>query len=159
MFGSFLPSLRSSINHSLLGSRSRHCLWCSNASCHSKGCESLRQNIPVTVVVIPSGEEGDRLVGSLEVKAPMAGSTLVRSAQGASNLTGRSKSEPGSPEKSALREADCRIVGRAEPLIIWRRPMSEPHVWNKPVAISPGSLRTACQEGRAAKAWNHSEVA
>src|SRR5947207_922182 len=25
MFGSFLPSLRSSINHSLLGSRSRHC--------------------------------------------------------------------------------------------------------------------------------------
>jgi hypothetical protein len=134
-------------------------LWRSNASCHSKGCESLRQNIPVTVVVIPSGEEGDRLVGSLEVKVPMAGRTLVRSAQGASNLTGRSKSEPGSPEKSALREADCRIVGRAEPLITWRRPMSEPHVWNKPVAISPGSLRTACQEGRAAKAWNHSKVA
>src|SRR6266446_9108252 len=25
MFGSFLPSLQSSINHSLLGSRSRHC--------------------------------------------------------------------------------------------------------------------------------------
>src|ERR1700719_1947024 len=25
MFGSFLPNLRSSINHSLLGSRSRHC--------------------------------------------------------------------------------------------------------------------------------------
>jgi hypothetical protein len=48
-------------------------LWRSNASCHSKGCESLRQNIPVTVVVIPSGEEGDRLVGSLEVKVPMAG--------------------------------------------------------------------------------------
>jgi hypothetical protein len=79
-------------------------------------------------------------------------------AQGASNLTGRSKSEPGSPEKSPVREADCRIVGRAEPLITWRRPMSEPHVWNKPVAISPGSLRTACQEGRAAKAWNHSKA-
>jgi hypothetical protein len=53
-------------------------------------------------------------------------------------LTGRSKSEPGSPEKSALREADCRIVGRAEPLITWRRPMSEPHVWNKAVANLPG---------------------
>jgi len=43
---------------------------------------------------------------------------LVRSVQRASNLTGRSKSEPGSPEKSALREADCRTVGRAEPLSI-----------------------------------------
>jgi hypothetical protein len=39
---------------------------------------------------------------------------------------------------SALREADCRIVGRAEPLITWRRPTSEPHDWNQPVAISPG---------------------
>ena len=89
----------------------------------------------------------------------MAGRTLVRSAQGASNLTGRSKSEPGSPEKSALREADGRTVGRAELLITWPRPMSEPQDWNKPVAISPGSLRAACQEGRTAKAWNHSEVA
>ena len=68
----------------------------------------------------------------------MAGRTLVRSAQGASNLTGRSKSEPVSPEKSALREADCRIVGRAEPLITWRRPMSGPHVWNQPVTDLPG---------------------
>ena len=93
----------------------------------------------MTVVVISSDEKGDRLVGSLEVKVPVAGTFPVRSAQGASNLTGRSKSEPGSPEKSALREADCRIVGRAEALITWRRPMSEPHVWNKPVAISPGS--------------------
>jgi len=48
----------------------------------------------VTVVVISSGEKGDRLVGSLEVKVPVAGVVLVRSAQGASNLTGRSKSEP-----------------------------------------------------------------
>jgi len=53
-------------------------------------------------------------------------------------LTGRSKSEPGSPEKSALREADCRIVGRAEPLITWRRPMSGPHDWNQPVSDLPG---------------------
>ena len=114
-----LPPEQLVVNQSLLESREPTLLWRSNASCHSKGCESLRQNIPVTVVVIPSGEEGDRLVGSLEVQVPMAGRTLVRSAQGASNLTGRSKSEPGSPEKSALREADCRIVGRAEPLITW----------------------------------------
>jgi hypothetical protein len=84
----------------------------------------------VTVVVI--------LVGSLEVKVPVAGRTLVRSAQGASNLTGRSKSEPGSPEMSALREADCRIVGRAEPLITWRRPMSEPYVWKLTGCDLPG---------------------
>jgi hypothetical protein len=71
----------------------------------------------VTVVIIPSGEKGDRLVGSLEVRVPVVGRTRVSSCTGASNLTGRSKSEPGSPEKSALREADCRIVGRAEPLI------------------------------------------
>jgi hypothetical protein len=42
------------------------------------------------------------------------------------------------PEKSSLREADCRTVGRAEPLITWRRPKSEPQGWNEPVAISPG---------------------
>jgi hypothetical protein len=53
-------------------------------------------------------------------------------------LPGRSKSEPGSPEKSVLREADCRTVGRAEPLITWRRPMWEPHVWNQPVCDLPG---------------------
>src|ERR1700722_9035455 len=34
MFGSFLPSLWSSINHSLLGSRSRHCY----AIMSGKGC-------------------------------------------------------------------------------------------------------------------------
>jgi hypothetical protein len=48
----------------------------------------------VTVVVISSDEKGDRLVGSLEVKVPVAGTFPVRSAQGASNLAGRSKSEP-----------------------------------------------------------------
>ena len=36
----------------------------------------------MTVVVISSGEKGDRLVGSLEVKVPVAGTVLVRSAQG-----------------------------------------------------------------------------
>jgi hypothetical protein len=31
-------------------------------------------------------------------------------------LTGCSKSERGSPENSGLREADCRVLGSAEPL-------------------------------------------
>jgi hypothetical protein len=44
--------------------------------------------------VISSGEKGDRLVESLEVRVPVAGRVLVTSAQGASNLTGRSESEP-----------------------------------------------------------------
>jgi hypothetical protein len=61
----------------------------------------------VAVVVISSVEKCDRLDGSLEVKVPMAGKFPVRSAQGASNLTGRSRSEPGSLVKLHLREADC----------------------------------------------------
>src|SRR6516225_1908786 len=47
-------------------------LKCSKARSHSSGCESHRQNRPGTVVVISSDETGDRLVGSLEVKASMA---------------------------------------------------------------------------------------
>ena len=47
-------------------------LKCSKARSHSSGCESHRQNRPGTVVVISSDEKGDRLVGSLEVKASMA---------------------------------------------------------------------------------------
>jgi hypothetical protein len=89
----------------------------------------------------------------------VAGAVLVRSAQGASNWTGRSRSETPSPAMSALRAADGRIVGRAEPLITWRRPKSGPQDWNEPVAISPGSESAAWQEGRTGKAWNHSEVA
>ena len=70
----------------------------------------------MAVVVISSVEKGDRLDGSLEVKVPVAGKFPVRSAQEASNLTGRSRSEPGSLVKLHLREADCRLLGRAEPL-------------------------------------------
>ena len=42
----------------------------------------------------------------------------------ASNLTGRSVSESGSPEIRALRETDCRINGSAELFRSWRRPCS-----------------------------------
>ena len=80
----------------------------------------------MTVVVISSSEKGDRLVESLDVKAPVAGSNpgQIRP-RGASNLTGRIKGEPVSLEKRALLEADGRIVGRAEPFRSWRRPKSE----------------------------------
>ena len=65
--------------------------WCSEASCHSSGCESRQQRSPVAVVVISSNGEGDRAVESLEVKA--LGGRAYRSDpyRRASNLTGRSK--------------------------------------------------------------------
>jgi len=65
--------------------------WCSEASCHSSGCKSRQQRSPVAAVVIPSNGEGDRSVGSLEVKA--LGGRAYRSDpyRRASNLTGRSK--------------------------------------------------------------------
>lgn len=47
-------------------------------------------------------------------------------------------------ERSALGEADCRTVGRAEPLMTWRRPRSEPHAWNNrlrsPQGVEEGSM-------------------
>src|SRR5215469_866826 len=45
------------------------------------------------------------------------------------------------PEKSALGEADCRTVRRAEPLITWRRPRSEPHARNNRLRSSQGVRR------------------
>jgi hypothetical protein len=65
---------------------------------------------PVTVVVISSNGEGDRSVESLEVKAPEGWGVPVRSVQGASNLAGRSGSEPAKPRNrrpawNGLREA------------------------------------------------------
>jgi len=74
---------------------------------------------PVTVVVISSREKGDRLVESLDVKAP-GGRERSRSdpSGGASNRTGRSNGEPISPEIRFLLETDGRIKGRAEPLLL-----------------------------------------
>jgi hypothetical protein len=51
---------------------------------------------------------------------------------------------------SALREADCRIVGRAEPLITWRRPMSEPHDLDR--SEGPGVERQRPLERRCSSA-------
>jgi len=51
------------------------------------------------IVVIPGGEEGDRLVGSPGVKVSVGWNEIaVGSAREASNSTGRSCSEPRSSE-------------------------------------------------------------
>src|SRR6202048_1068111 len=66
-------------------------IWCSEASCHSSGGESRQQRSPVAVVVISSNGEGNRSVGSLEVKAPGGRACRSDPYRGASNLAGRSK--------------------------------------------------------------------
>src|SRR5437667_8682109 len=66
-------------------------IWCSEASCHSSGCKSRQQRSPVAAVVIPSNGEGDRSVGSLEVKALGGRAHRSDPYRRASNLAGRSK--------------------------------------------------------------------
>ena len=66
-------------------------IWCSEASCHSSGWKSRQQRSPVAVVVISSNGEGNRSVGSLEVKAPEGRAYRSDPYRGASNLAGRSK--------------------------------------------------------------------
>src|SRR5712672_4642128 len=72
-------------------------IWCSEASCHSSGCESRQQRSPVAVVVISSNGEGDRSVESLEVKVPEGWAFQSDPYRGASNLAGCSESEPVKP--------------------------------------------------------------
>src|SRR4029077_13479961 len=71
--------------------RKRVRFWCSEASCHSSGRKSRQQRSPVAVVVITSNGEGNRSVGSLEVKAPEGRAYRSDPYRGASNLAGRSK--------------------------------------------------------------------
>src|SRR5277367_7143521 len=64
---------------------------------------------PVTVVVISSNGEGDRSVESLEVKVPEGWTFQSDPCRGASNLAGRSGSEPvkprnRTPARNGLRE-------------------------------------------------------
>src|SRR3954451_16152806 len=84
---------------------------------------------------------------------------LVRSVQGASNLTGRSKRDPVKPRKRAPRETDCGSVGSAEPLRSRRRTRRRRATGHMRCPNSPGSERTACQDGMVVKARNHSRVA
>ena len=74
-------------------------------------------------------------------------------------MAGRSVSEPGSPEMRAARETDCGSVGSAEPLRSRRRPRRHRETGHMRCPNSPGSERTACQDGMVAKARNHSRVA
>ena len=93
---------------------------CSEASCHSSGWKSRQQRSPVAVVVISSNVEGDRYVESLEVKVLGGwGSTQSDPYRGASNLAGRSGSEPVKPRNrppawNGLRECwECRAGGHS----------------------------------------------
>lgn len=105
---------------------------------------------PVTTVVISDRGKGDRPGGKLGSKSPRRlGASLVRSARGTSNSTGRRKSEPGKPPKSRYpSEAadghiwECRAVGHSvQGRCHWRR------TGHMQPTNSPGSKRTACREG------------
>ena len=99
---------------------------------------------PVTTVVIPGSEKGDRLAGSPGVKVPVGVSRLrtarVGSARGASNSTGRSVSEQYSLEIGSPPEADGGSIGSAEPLREGRRPMSSTKNWVHAVDGIPGVI-------------------
>src|SRR6266567_2409658 len=101
---------------------------------------------PVTVVVISSNGEGDRSVESLEVKVPEGWAIQSDPYRGASNLAGRSVSEPVQPRKrpparNGLRECrECRAGGHSV------KAMSASKFWIL-MSDSPGSERAACQEG------------
>src|SRR5258706_15424054 len=83
--------------------------WGSEDSCHSSGCKSRQQRSPVAVVVIPSNGEGDRSVGSLEVKAPEGRAYRSDPDRGPSNLAGRTKCVNREAPKDVPRVK--RIVG------------------------------------------------
>ena len=74
---------------------------------------------PATVVVISSNGEGDRSVESLEVKVPEGWAIQSDPYRGASNLAGRSGSEPVKPRNAkpawnGLRESwECRAGGHS----------------------------------------------
>src|SRR5262249_52732903 len=89
----------------------------------------------------------DRSVGSLEVKVPEGWTFQSDPYRGASNLAGRSGSEPVKPRnpppaRNGLRECwECRAGGQTA------KAMSASNGWNISVSGSPGAERTACQEG------------
>src|ERR1035437_10713929 len=103
-------------------------------------------NLTLNVVVISSNGEGDRSVESLEVKVPEGWTFQSDPYRGASNLAGRSGSEPVKPRnlppaRNGLRECrECRAVGQSAKAI------SASKFWIL-MSDSPGSERAACQEG------------
>ena len=111
------------------------------------GESSANRRSPVTVVVITSNGEGDQSVESLVVKVPVGWGVQSDPCRGASNLAGRSGSEPvkprnPSPARNGLRECrECRAGGQTA------KATSASKLWNITVSDSPGSERAACQEG------------
>ena len=102
---------------------------------------------PVTVVVISRNGEGDRSVESREVKAPGGWAFQSDPYRGASNLTGCSEcvnqeAPKTGPARNGLREGrGCRAAQ------ISAKAMSTSRNWTSSMPSSPGSERTACQEG------------
>src|SRR5271165_2898422 len=97
-------------------------IWCSEASCHSSGRESCQQKGSDHCCSHIQRQEGRPTCWKPGSKSPLGPGRpgLIRHRR-ASNLTGRSVSESGSPEIRALRETDCRINGSAELFRSWRR--------------------------------------
>src|SRR5215470_2654065 len=114
---------------------------------------------PATVVVISSGGEGDRSVESLEVKVPRAGASQSDPCRGASNLAGRSGSEPVKPRNlqpawNGLREyRECRAGGHSAKAI------SASKFWTCRCRTPRGRRGRHVRKECAVKARNHSRVA
>src|ERR1035437_7656263 len=105
-------------------------------------------NLTLNVVVISSNGEGDRSVESLEVKVPEGWTFQSDPYRGASNLAGCSGSEPVKPRNrppawNGLGECrECRAGGHSAKANVG----IEVSGWIS-MSNSPGSERTACQEG------------
>ena len=102
---------------------------------------------PVTVVVISSDGEGDRLVESLEVKAPVGRVTGQIRTGGPATWQAAAVVNQRSRENRAPRETDCGNIGSAEPFGPWRRPMSTSEFWTETMIELPG-VREGGMSGR-----------
>src|SRR5262249_60493011 len=108
---------------------------------------------PATVVVISSGGEGDRAVESREVKVPEGWGVPVRSVQGGKQL--------GRPYRKRTSEA-TKPTARVERIagvlgVPSRWSFGEGYIGieilDMSMSDSPGSERTACQEGMCSESW------
>ena len=103
----------------LLGASISHFDRAAKLAAIPAGESPANRRSPVTVVVISSDGEGDRSVESLEVKVPEGWAIQSDPYRGASNLAGRSGSEPVKPRNrqpawNGLRECwECRAGGHS----------------------------------------------
>ena len=134
---------------------------CSEASCRSSGCKSHQRRGPATAVVISSGGEGDRTVGSLDVKVPDGWETGRIRTGGRANWQAVAKSaNRGSPEMVPPREADLRDSRECRAADISAKVTSTSLLWNLSTFELPGVGRGwHVSTEWTAKARNHSRVA